>query len=85
MAENGSPQQPAPPNMGVPLATQCGFQQIGDKMHVVINMGTAGHATTLVLEVEQAKIFSRQIKETAEQAEVQVLKPPAGGGRIALA
>lgn len=78
MAENGSQQPAAPPNMGAPLATQCGFQQIGDKMHVIIQVGTAGHATTIVFEVEQAKIFSRQIKEAAEQAEVQVLKPPSG-------
>jgi hypothetical protein len=57
------------------LATAAGFQQIGDKMFVVVNMGTGMIATTLVLEPDAAKQLARSIKEAAEVAEVQIIKP----------
>jgi phosphotransacetylase len=59
------------------LATAAGFQQIGQEMFVVIQVGTGMIACTLVLQVPAAKQFAKSIKEAAETAEVQVIKPPS--------
>jgi len=63
----------AQPSIAMQVA--CNYQQIGTEMFVVMNIGNQVHATTLILTIDAAKAFSRQIKETAETAEVQVLKP----------
>jgi hypothetical protein len=52
-----------------------GFQQIGDGMFVTIQISVATLTIQLAMPVEAAKIFSRQIRDAAETAEVQVIKP----------
>ena len=74
MATKPMPQPEAPEQM---LGMQAGFQQIGDKYFVLINIGGSALATTIVVEIEVARQLSKIIKEAAEEAAVQVIKPPS--------
>ena len=74
MATTPKPQPKAPDQM---LAMNAGYQQIGDKYFVVLNVGGAMLASTLVVEIEVAKQLAKIIKEAAETAEVQIVKPPS--------
>jgi hypothetical protein len=74
MATKPFPQPKAPDQM---LGMAAGFQQIGDKFFVVINVGSSAIATTLVVEIDVAKQLAKIVKEAAETAEVQIVKPPS--------
>jgi hypothetical protein len=72
-----TPKIPQPQPGDQMLGMACSYQQIGDKYFVVINCGTAMLATTLVLEIEAARNLSEAIKDTAETAAAQIIKPPS--------
>ena len=66
-----------PQGMSFDLGYLCGFQQIGDQMFVTMQIAIGTLSVTVAMPVEAAKIFSRKVKEAAESAEVQVIKPPS--------
>ena len=61
----------------VQLAVNVGHQQIGQEMFVTLMINVGTMTTTLALPVDAAKHMSRLIKDGAETAEVQIIKPPS--------
>jgi hypothetical protein len=70
-----APAQPAPQN--VTIAYQCGWIQIGQEIFVQINVQSGSLAQSLFLPIDNSKAFSKAIREAAETAEVQIIKPPS--------
>ena len=65
--------QPAPQN--VAMGYQCGYIQLGQEMFVQINVQSGSLAHTLFMPIDNAKQFAKAIREAAETAEVQIIKP----------
>jgi ribosomal protein S5 len=57
------------------MSTAAGFQQIGDQMFVTVAIMIGNVNVAVTLAIDHAKAFSKAIKDAAETAEVQIIKP----------
>jgi hypothetical protein len=70
-----APDQPVPQN--VSIAYQAGWIQLGQQIFVQLNLQTGALSQSVFLPIDNAKAFARAIREAAETAEVQIIKPPS--------
>jgi hypothetical protein len=62
---------------GFPFSTGTGYRQIGQEIYVDLILQCGTVAITATLAIGHAKAFAKAIRECAEIAEVQVIKPPS--------
>jgi hypothetical protein len=78
MAEAGEPNPSAnPPTVNVGLQLMAGFEQVGQEFYVMVQLTTGCMTFRVSLPIAAAKHMSKVIRDAAETAEVQIIKPPS--------
>jgi hypothetical protein len=54
-----------------------GYTQIGQEMFVIISLTSGPLTFNIAVPIFVAKEIARELRDTAETAEVQIIKPPS--------